>query len=702
MRVDNEMSADSRKTFQLESGACVRSSTGAMQEKDVSSRRWVLYLATGLVMSSGVCQSAIKASGTHAKVTDGAAVLGNELISVRVDAHLSELVILAPGASRTLPIGNAFSLTLKDGSVLPSSKLVASRPFRIQELQADPTSSQLAKTFPGKSICAEVMWPQGLGAGQWCAIVREGSSYIRQELSLQAGSETLPIASVTMLDFVDPGARVDGSVKGSPIVDKTMYFGFEHPLSISEVENDHVTVKLRRDLPLKQGQTIRYSSVIGIAPEGQMRRSFLSYLERERAHPYRTFLHYNTWYDLGFRNRFDEAGTLDRIHAFGEELVKKRGVVMDSFLLDDGWDDANTVWAFNSGFPAGLSPLRTAAAKYHFGIGIWLSPWGGYEKARDSRVAVGRAKGYEIVKNGFALSGPRYYSHFEQTCLNMIRQYGVNQFKFDGTGNANEVFPGSRFDSDFDAAIHLIEELRKASPNLYVNLTTGTYPSPFWLWAADSIWRGGMDHSFSGVGTWRQRWITYRDAQTYRRVVLAGPLFPLNSLMLHGLIFAKRADHLDTDPGHDFADEVHSYFGSGTQLQEMYITPSLLSEQDWTVLAETAKWSRANAAILKDTHWIGGDPDKLQIYGWAAWNGNRGILVLRNPSDKPQKISVDVGNAFELPRGAMRVYSMHSPWKSESELSFLRLRGGIPHEFALQPFQVLTLEGSANNSRRGS
>jgi len=40
--------------------------------------------------------------------------------------------------------------------------------------------------------------------------------------------------------------------------------------------------------------------------------------------------------------------------------------------------------------------------------------------------------------------------------------------------------------------------LREAEPNLYVNLTTGTYPSPFWLLYADSIWRGGDDDSEMG------------------------------------------------------------------------------------------------------------------------------------------------------------------------------------------------------------
>src|SRR5450755_3418595 len=59
----------------------------------------------------------------------------------------------------------------------------------------------------------------------------------------------------------------------------------------------------------------------------------------------------------------------------------------------------------------------------------------------------------------------------------------------------------------------------------------------------------------------RSRQITYRDAQTYQNVVRAGPLFPLNSLMLHGLVFARQAEHLDSDPGNDFENEVHSYFG---------------------------------------------------------------------------------------------------------------------------------------------
>ena len=65
--------------------------------------------------------------------------------------------------------------------------------------------------------------------------------------------------------------------------------------------------------------------------------------------------------------------------------------------------------------------------------------------------------------------------------MEMVSKYGVNQFKFDGTGNVDTVFPGSRFDSDFAAAIQLIGEIRAVKPDIFINLTTGTWPSPFWL-----------------------------------------------------------------------------------------------------------------------------------------------------------------------------------------------------------------------------
>ena len=423
-----------------------------------------------------------------------------------------------------------------------------------------------------------------------------------------------------------------------------------------------------------------------------MRRAFLEYIERERAHPYRTFLHYNSWFDIGFFSPYTQQDALNRIHAIGEELNKKRGVTLDSYLFDDGWDNHNDLWKIRDDFKDGFEPLTKAAAEYGTVPGIWLSPWGGYGPAKRERLETAKSDGYEIVDGGLALSGPKYYALFHDAVTGMVSKYGVNQFKLDGTGNADRVVKGSSFGSDFDAAIHLISDLRKLKPDLFINLSTGTYPSPFWLFYSDSIWRGGDDTEFAGIGSSRERWITYRDADTYDEIVKAGRLYPLNSLMLHGIVYAQKAPDLSTDPGGDFRNEVRSYFGSGTQLQELYITPSLLTAKNWDVLAEAAKWSRRNASTLKDTHWIGGDPRWLSVYGWAAWSPGKGILTLRNPDDKPQDFTIDIRRAFELPLGAAEKYTARSPWSNESSAPAIELTAGKPFTFHLEPFQVLTLE----------
>jgi hypothetical protein len=456
------------------------------------------------------------------------------------------------------------------------------------------------------------------------------------------------------------------------------------------------SIERRSEVPA--GETLTLAAVVGVTPPGQERRGFLYYLERERAHPYRTFLHYNTWYDIGYFSKFDEADCLRVVRAYGEELHEKRGVVLDSFLFDDGWDDPKTLWAFHDGFPDGFRNVREAVESYGAGVGVWLSPWGGYGQPREQRLEFGRKAGYETNEAGFALSAPKHYERFRGICMEMVRTYGVNQFKFDGLGRNSGRYPGSRFGSDFEAAIDLLADLRAERPDLYVNLTTGTWPSPFWLQYADSIWRGGYDHEFRGVGSNRQRWMTYRDAMTYQNVVRRGPHFPLSSLMVHGVIYAKHARDLQDDPKNDLQAEIRSAFGNGSQLQELYVSPELLTDANWDDLAAAANWARANAEVLRDTHWIGGDPAALDVYGWAAWMPNRGTITLRNPSDRQQVYALDVAVAFELPDRAPTRYQLTSPF-GDQRVSTLEAWAGKPVNVELEPFEVLVFDAAAIRGR---
>jgi hypothetical protein len=117
-----------------------------------------------------------------------------------------------------------------------------------------------------------------------------------------------------------------------------------------------------------------------------------------------------------------------------------------------------------------------------------------------------------------------------------------------------------------------------------------------------------------------------------------------------------------------------------------------LTDADWDTLAEAAKWSRANAQVLKDTHWIGGDPGRLDVYGWAAWTPTKAILTLRDPDDKPQLAVIDLARQLELPPDAARRFRAQSPWSGERSQPARELDADKTETIELAPFQVLTLE----------
>lgn len=457
-----------------------------------------------------------------------------------------------------------------------------------------------------------------------------------------------------------------------------------------------VECSFSRASPLPAGKPFVLSSVIGVAPKGQMRRAFAAYLERERAHPYRPFLHYNSWYHLNIDrpgNRMTEQEALAAVEAVGTELTQKRGVTLASYVMDDGWDSHTKVWDFNENFPQGFANVAKTAAKFRGGVGLWMSPWGGYGGPKDARIKNGRAAGFEVNGNGFSMAGPTYRAHFEGTCLRMIRDYHANFFKFDGMGGGNFTDGGdSAYANDMDAILDVCRSLRRANPDVYISATVGTWPSPFWLRHADSIWRQGDDTAFAGVGSGREKWITYRDATVFSRIVKRAPLYPIHALMQHGIVIGERGNpaRMERDEA-SVKHEARSFFGTGTALQELYISPHLLTPALWDAIADAAKWSARNSSILPDSHWIGGDPGKLEVYGFAAWKDGRATLTLRNPSDKPQTFALDAATVFELPataRGPVRLAASYA----DQGVKELVLPPGTPVDVTVPPFAVLVWE----------
>ncbi|MGY2796164.1 hypothetical protein ACVWV0_000340 [Ewingella americana] len=520
--------------------------------------------------------------------------------------------------------------------------------------------------------------------------------YASIDYSILAKGQPQKVAKITFFPTKGQAQApyVDGAINSSPIIADSFFILPEKPIVNTYAYETTTNLNVEMKTPIGTETPVTFTTYFGTFEESnQLRRSFNQFINAVRARPYQPYLHYNSWMDIGFFTTYTEQEVLSRMDTYADELIKKRGVKLDGFLLDDGWDDRTGKWLFGPAFSKGFGAVKEKADSLHTSVGLWLSPWGGYNKPRDIRVSHAKENGFETVDGKFALSGPNYFRNFNQQIIKLIKNEHITSFKLDGMGNANSYIPGSQFASDFDASIELIKNMRQANPDLFINLTTGTDASPSWLFYADSIWRQGDDINVFGKGSPVQQWMTYRDAETYRSIVRKGPLFPINSLMYHGIVSAEHAyfglEKVQTDS--DFADQVWSYFATGTQLQELYITPSMLNSNKWDSLAAAAKWSRSNSDVLVDTHWVGGDPTALEVYGWASWSKKKAILGLRNPSDKAQSYYLDLSKSFEIPSGEANQFTLKNVYGSNTSLPADYHQ---PVVVTLKPLETLVVEAT--------
>ena len=544
-------------------------------------------------------------------------------------------------------------------------------------------SSSKGKLISGKAITATLESKSTGLQVRWTAELRKGANYIKSTVSI-TGSKPITLTRISLLsNLAAPSAKQVGvSNKGAPVIVGQTFFGTEVPFFKNTIKNGRLTQEFSAKLPIQKGVINTFSQVIGVFTSGQLRRDFLYYLDRERSRSYAPFLHYNCWFDL--ERRVSEKNMLDRINTIHHELGEKRGVKVVSYVVDDGYDDYRKgFWVFNTQkFPDGFTPLAKRLSEIDSHLGVWLSPGGGYKGSRERR-----KQAQKMGIKSLDLSSPIYYQWFLDRHRKFINDDQINYFKWDKLGGG--------VSGHFMALMDIADKLRVLNPELFINTTVGTWQSPFWLNQVDCTWRGGQDMGFMGKGNNREKWMTYRDALTYGVIKKSGFIYPLNAMMNHGIVYAN--GHMfpkkTVKNKENFVSEVRSFFGGGYALQELYLTPSVLNATDWDCIAASAQWAKKNASVLIDSHFIGGDPAKLEVYGFGAWNANLGTITLRNPSDQTQTISLDIGKVFELPQGATRSYRLTSPYKDQ-RLQSLQAKAGQSMDVELKPFEVLVFDAA--------
>lgn len=572
------------------------------------------------------------------------------------------------------PDTELFKVLVGDGKTITASEMKL-EDVKMVTLAENPSAATASLRYAGKALEARFTYEEL--SIVWRAVLRNGSHYLRTEMDIQAAKD-LPMKGIVAMNYLVAknsaytAPEVVGNTRGAILASNHIFAGLETPMGLNSSKDEgnatHIEGLWRRNTTLKAGKTWNISSVVGLVAPKQLRRSFLAYSERERAVAWRPYPVYISWYELNIDRNNAQAPSYkgnmtieqcaDVVSHWKTHFYDKYHMAPKAFVWDDGWDQYGT-WTFNPNFPNGFDEPANEAKKMGTGIGAWLGPVGGYGQSGEYRRAYWRSKG------GMQLSNEDYYNFFIRCCTNMIDRYDFRFFKFDGiSAQASAIGPdeGTRGEENAEAIISIERAVRQKRPDIFLNTTVGTWASPFWFHFTDAVWRQEGDYGEAGdQGTDRERWITYRDRLVYQNFIQRSPVCPINTLMTHGFILSRWgavSKNMDYD---GIVREMRCAFACGSGMVELYNDYKLMDEiKDnqgnagalWKDLAECIKWQQEQADVLPDAHWVGGNPwdgKKANVYGWAAWNGKKSVLTLRNPSASAQTFTTTLREALDIP-----------------------------------------------------
>ena len=630
-------------------------------------------------------------------------------------------------------------------------------------------------------------------------IMADGDHYMRKFLEIAVPYGQRDAASIDRVDLeslaVTPGTDTTWTVPdnagglvgtdqymsnlGQPIYIDGMFFGAEFPQTDTQIV-DHLGriryysgktfARLLADGQAHLSddrQTIVYATwptVLGAArsrDNAVIRADFLRYIA-DIATPTRFRIQYNSWLDNMMT--IDDRNILASFQAVADHLRKAGERPLDSYVVDDGWNNYNDTdvsvdeacsgtgrntsgfWSFNSKFPQGFGPASALASRLASHFGAWIGPRGGYDFYGNlANILTASGKG-SCAGGSVDVADRTYAAQFSDMVRRWQHDYRINYWKWDGfadeeqyaafpaadgvPGYANRHMTGGfhhmyHVTDLWEAWIGVMREARADAADLgidlWISLTCYLNPSPWLLQWANSVWlQCGYDQADAGASPSKMdRQLTYRDAAYYDFIRRHEFQFPLEHLYNHDPIYGKHGTGITADTADEaqFRNYLITQASRGTAFWELYLSASLMSEAKWRILAEALRWAEDNHHILRHAVMFGGSPNRAirldsrtngedlgSPYGFSAFDGTDGLVMMRNPSTRPADIAYrfDAGNGAPADPGAYRVsvehaYNPTDPAETKDTPSDPRVADaqgfvyGRTYTFTLQPDESVTL-----------
>jgi len=501
-----------------------------------------------------------------------------------------------------------------------------------------------------------------------------------------------------------------------PVFLEGIFLGIEFPVAATRIENEKVILAYYPGLTVQPGRWYETrKAVYGITSQGQQKAAFERYIAHHHPRPRDIHVNYNSWWTSSIP--FTEEEILSLMDTFEKNLYIPYGVSLDSFTIDLGWSNKESIWQIDPKlFPQGFSNLHNKVNQMQANLGLWISPSAQYGQALDSNWA--QQHGYETYKLNWVmnhsvrvccLAGKRYADEFGKQLVDMVSHFGIRQLKLDGLlyecpesdhGHAPGIYSS---DATVTSLIKIFEKVRQVAPDVWLEACFRQRPSPWWLFYVNSLTASYGDDAPYGripAPVYRESYTTARD---YFNLMGTQNLpLPIAGQNVLGII------HQTNDP---FLNDGVTSLMRGHPFVPLYFNPAYMNPRRWQHLAQLIKWARANSWLFEHTvpllpcAWQQGDLPEFgsskfvaskgqmprQPYGYAHWDDNhkRGFICLRNPFIIPQSYSLELGEAIGIKKQIKNLFAFSI--YPEVRLYGKNLNTGAKLEISLAPYETLVL-----------
>ncbi len=479
---------------------------------------------------------------------------------------------------------------------------------------------------------------------------------------------------------------------GQPVYIQGMFFGSEFPQTETSIGTDgigHIRYfsgkslsQLKAENRLAGGKFSTWKTVSGAARSTDnkvIQSDFFAYI-KTISKPTQLRTQYNSWYD--WMKDITESNIQSSFYEMEKGFSQNGMPPVDSYVVDDGWnaygpyagENTTGFWQFNSKFPNGLANASDLSHRFSSNFGLWLGPRGGYNYNYEFAQFL-EANGNGMLNNAsgdITTNHKKYLQKLQEFFLDAQDKYKINYWKLDGfstqppTRTSDQYITGGEqgmyyMTEHWERWYNVLEELYKKAgtqgQNMWINLTCYVNPSPWILQWSNSVWmQNSNDIGRYNTGLSRQvdQLLTYRDDLYFDFYNQRQFQFPASNMYNHDPIYGKTGTSLANQMTDD---EFRAYMlmmaTRGSSFWELYYSYNMMDEgQKWMINAEAINWINKNFHILRNSKLIGSTPKSSNTYGFSCWDGNNGIISVRNPGTAVRNITFTLDRNIGLREGA--------------------------------------------------